>query len=154
MRTKMISTDLLFWQPQSRAPIMPTSHIVLESREGAWPHAHSHRAWRHVASQRAVCWHGACLCKFQGTYRSLISWISCRNSSAALKHWHCAKIPGCLKLSFEAVSKQGLRYPKRTLDGIPAPEYQTSQNYWKMLLFSCSPTLQKPNIWGCFTFLL
>lgn len=58
------------------------------------------------------------------TYHSLISWIRCRNSSIASKYWHPAKIPGCLKLSFKAISKQGLRYPKWTLDGIQAPEYK------------------------------
>lgn len=58
------------------------------------------------------------------TYRSLISWIRGRNSSTASNYWHYAKVPGCLKLSFEAIPKQGLRYPKWT-DGIQAPEYKT-----------------------------
>lgn len=79
---------------------------------------------------------GSCTAAFQccshvsvnsrGTYCSLISWIRCRNSSTALKYWNDAKIPGCLKLrSFKARPKQGLRYPKWTLDEIQAPEYKT-----------------------------
>jgi len=59
------------------------------------------------------------------TYCSLIFWIRCRNSSATSKYWLHAKIHGCLKLNFEVISKQGLRYPKWILHGIQAPEYKT-----------------------------
>lgn len=34
------------------------------------------------------------------------------------------QIPGYLKLSLYAISKQGLRHPEWTLEGIQAPEYR------------------------------
>lgn len=58
-----------------------------------------------------------------------------RNSCLCFKILAVCQIPGYLKLSLEVISKQGLRYPEGSLEGIQAPEYKiVSTELWSAVL--------------------
>ncbi|KAF2976507.1 hypothetical protein EK904_014327 [Melospiza melodia maxima] len=104
--------------------------MASEPVKGLWPRAHPHRARkiRSVSSQGAACLPSPASEHVSGnsrhTYHSLIFWIRDRNSYLCFKILALCQIPGYLKLSLEDISKQGLRYPEGTLEGIQAPEHK------------------------------